>query len=231
MPCNPDLLRQTNSKDQDRYSQREKDRCEGVYLEQVAGAVGDLLVASLTTAGKLPVQWPANGPLRLQWHSPVTGPVHIQAFPVVPRKYFRLDVVSDAGSSYDWNTGIISRYLTPSETGVVAWTTTQVNGRDQRIYLPLVVGASGTSAAAYRLTLVPPVDLSEIYFTFASTVPGEKPLRSRTPLRFGSYPADQRIDMDLPPVPKPGLYRVELIGDRKDQGSVFTPPFLVSYGP
>ena len=228
-PCDLELVRQTNPKDNDRYVQRDKDRCEGVYLQQVAGTVGDLLVASLTAPVAGLVQWPANGTLTLRWNQFASGNVHIQAFPLVPRKYFRLDVVRSAAASYDWNTNLVAKYLTPAEAGLVAWTIAQINGRNERVYLPMGVGSSGVPKGPYRLTLVPPADLREVYLTVASIALGEKPLRMHAPLKFGSYPANQKIEVDLPPLPKAGLYRVEFVGDRKDQGSVATPPFLVNH--
>jgi hypothetical protein len=227
-PCDLDLIRQTNPQDSDRYLARDKDRCEGVYLQQVSATVGELLVASLTASGGGPAQWPASGALALRWNQSSSGDVHIQAFPLVPRKHFRLDVLRGEATTYDWNTILVKRYLAPSETGLVAWTIAPVNGRKQRIYLPITVGSSEAPKGPYRLTLVPPVELSEVYLTVASVAPGDRPLRFHVPLKLGSRPANQRIDIDLPPLPKAGLYRVEVVGDRKDQGSVSTPPFLVN---
>ena len=233
-PCDSELVRQANPNDRDRYSQREKDRCEGVYLQQVSGTIGELLVVSLTTAGARLAQWPSNGALPLRWNFfAASSEVHIQAFPIVPRKHFRMDVVRGAVESpvesYDWNTNLVAKYLAPSEAGLVSWTLAQINGRRQRVYLPMAVGTSAVPKGPYRLTLVPPTDLSEVYLTVAGIAPGEKPLRTHTPLKFGSYPANQKIEVDLPPLPKAGLYRVELEGDRKDQGSVATPPFLINH--
>lgn len=229
-PCDLELVRQTNPNDKDRYVQRDKDRCEGVYLQLVSGTVGELLVASLTAPSGGPMQWPAIGALTLRWNQFSGGDVHIQAFPLVPRKHFRLDVLRRAVASYDWNTNLVAKYLAPAEVGLVAWTIAPVNGRNQRVYLPLAVGSSGAPRGPYSVTLVPPADLSEVYLTVASIAPGERPLRMHAPLKFGSYRKDQKIEVDLPLLPRAGLYRVELVGDRKDQGSVATPPFLVNHG-
>jgi hypothetical protein len=225
VPCDLELVHQTDPKDNDRYMQREKDRCEGVYLENYASTVGDLLVASLTTRERSR-QWPAGGPLALRWNQFPGADVHLQAFPLVPRKHFRLDVRAGAVTSYEWNTNLVAKYLTPDQTGLVVWTTSTVNAHGE---LPIAVGPSGSPSGLYRLTLLPPVELSEVYLTVASIAPGEMPLRVHTPLKFGLYPANQKIDVDVPPLPKAGLYRVELIGDRKNQGSVATPPFLINH--
>jgi hypothetical protein len=228
-PCDLDLVSQTNIRDNDRYFQRYKDRCEGVYLQQVAGTIGDLLVASLTASDGGPTQWPESGALTLRWNQFSTGDVHIQAFPLVPRKHFRLDVLSAPSASYDWRTSLVAKYLAPVEVGVVAWTSSQINGRNQRVYLPIAVGPAGIPKGPYHLTLLPPVDLSEVYLTVASVAPGKRSFRNHTPLKFGSYPANQKIEVDIPPLPESGLYRVAVEGDRKDQGSVATPPLLINH--
>jgi hypothetical protein len=228
-PCDTELVVQTNPNDGDRYTQRDKDRCEGVYLQRVAGTVGNLLVASLSSAGGRLTQWPSTGKLTLRWNQFSGGPVHIQAFSLVPRKHFRLDVLSNGATSYDWNTNLAGKYLALSEAGVVAWTIAPVNGYNQRVYLPLSPVSGKAPKGPYALTIVPPVDLSELYLTVASIEPGAKALRMHAPLKYGSYRQDQKIDVDLPALPKTGLYRVELVGDRKDQGSVATPPFLVNH--
>jgi hypothetical protein len=228
-PCDPELVHQTDPNDKDRYALREKDRCEGVYLQNVSGTVGDLLVASLTGASEGSWAWPAAGDLALRWHQFSAGDVHIQAFPLVPRKYFRLDVLPGAVASYEWNTDLVAKYLAPNQTGLVAWSITAISGHNERVYLPMAIGAPGAPSGPYRLTILPPVELEEVYLTVASAVPGEKPLQTHNPLRFGAYPANQKIEVNLPPLPKSGLYRVELVGDRTDRGSLATPPFLINH--
>jgi hypothetical protein len=84
-----------------------------------------------------------------------SGDVHIQAFPLVPRKYFRLDVSTRAVASYEWNTNLVAKYLTPDQTGLVAWTTAIINGHSKRVYLPIAVAASGVPSGPYRLALLP----------------------------------------------------------------------------
>jgi hypothetical protein len=227
-PCDLELVHQTDPKDNDRYMQREKDRCEGVYLQNVSSTIGDLLVASLTGSGRSR-QWPGGGGLALHWNQFSGGDVHIQALPLVPRKHFRLDVLTGAVTSYEWNTNLVAKYLTPDQIGLVAWTTSTVNGHGERVYLPIAVGASGPPSSPYRLTVLSPVELSEVYLTVANIVSGEMPLQVHTPLKFGLYPANQKIEVDVPPLPKSGLYRIELIGDRKGQGSVATPPFVINH--
>ena len=228
-PCDVELLHQADPNDKDRYSQREKDRCEGVYLQNVSSTVGQILVASVTATSGGPWQWPAGGRLALHWNQFSNGDVHIQAFPLVPQKHYRLDVLTRAVSTYEWNTDLVAKHLAPDQTGLVAWTIAAINGNSRRVYLPMRVGTVGATNGPYRLTLVPPAELSEVYVTVASVVSGENPLQVHKPLRYGFYPANRKIEVDLPPLPKSGLYRVELIGDRRNSGSVTTPPFLINH--
>ncbi len=61
--CDPDLIRQTNPNDVDRYMDR-GGRCEGLYAEQVSLS-GNLLVASLTEGPVTPGAW-SGQPLTMQ---------------------------------------------------------------------------------------------------------------------------------------------------------------------
>lgn len=226
-PCDAELLSQVNRKDDDRYRVR-GDRCEGLYNEQVGGSFGNLLVASLT-AGRIPANaWPPAKAVTVQCRYKEAVDVHIQAFPLQPRTYYRLDTVKRGSAiAYQWDTGVVAKYLKPANVGLVAWASTMVDGRRQRVYLPVRAEAAG---GANQLIVVPPVDLREVYLTVTSTVAGEKPLKLRTPLRGGSYLANQRIEIELPPMLREGFYRVEVSGDRKDLGSVTTAPFLIYSG-
>jgi hypothetical protein len=226
-PCDTDLLRETNPRDADRYRDR-GGRCEGLYAEQVSGTFGNLLVASLTAGNATPGAWTAR-PLTVQCQYKEPAEVHIQAFPLQPRTFYRLDAVERGSTiSYNWDTEVIARYLKPTNVGLVAWTFAMVDGRTQRVYLPVrnpTVAATGPM----KLIVLPPVDVSEAYVTIASTTAGEKPLRQQTPVGKGPYLANQRIEIDIPVLPHEGLYRVEVRGTG-DIGSVTTPPFLIYNG-
>ena len=220
--CDPDLLRQTSPGDPDRYKDR-GNRCEGLYAEQVS-YTGNLLVASLTSGVGTPTAWTAK-PLTLQCKYKTPSDIHLQAFLLQPRPFYRLDVVQRAADlSWNWNTEVIARYARPVNVGVVAWTIAVIDGRPQRIYLP--VRNPANPAGLLKLIVLPPVPVTEAYLTVASTTPGEKPLRNQTPLGKGSYQKNERIEIDLPPLPHEGLYSVEVAG-RSGTGSVFAPPFLI----
>jgi hypothetical protein len=223
--CDPDLIRHTNPNNVDRYKQR-GDRCEGLYAEQV-NLTGNLLVASLTMGPVMPPAF-AGQPLTVLCRYKEPADVHIRAFLLQPRPFYRLDVVQRGSViSWNWDTEVIARYAKPANVGLVAWTSAFVDGRTQRVYLPVRGPAAGTNGPM-KLIVLPPVAVSEAYVTIAGTAPGEKPLRQQAPVGKGSYLKNQRIEIDIPALPHEGLYRVDVTG-RSDVGSVSAPPFLI-YG-
>ena len=221
--CDADLVRQTNPRDVDRYMDR-GGRCEGLYAEQVS-LTGNLLVASLTTGSVTPEVWTGQ-PLRVLCRYRETADVHIQAFLLQPRPFYRLDVIQRGSSiSWAWNTEVIARYGKSVNVGIVAWTSALIDGQSQRIYLP-VRGTATRSSGSMKLIMLPPVAVSEAYVTIASTRPGEKPLRHQTPVGKGSYLRNERIEIEVPPLPHEGLYRIDVNG-RSEIGSVSAPEFFI----
>ena len=229
--CDTDLLRQANPNDVDRYMDR-GGRCEGLYAEQVS-LTGNLLVASLTSGPVMPNAW-AGQPLTVQCRYKEPADVHIQAFLLQSRPFYRLDVVQRGSAiSWNWDTEVIARYAKPVNVGLVAWTSAFVDGRAQRVYLPVSNPAVSNPAVRpsgpMKLIVLPPVAVSEAYVTIAGTAPGERPLRQQAPVGKGSYLRNQRIEIDIPPLPHEGLYRVDVIG-RGDVGSVSAPTFWIYSG-
>jgi hypothetical protein len=225
--CDAELIRQvqlTNSKDADRYLDR-GGRCEGLYSEQVS-LTGNLVVESLTAGSVTPSAW-SGRPLTVQCRYKEPADVHIQAFLLLPRPFYRLDALQRGSViSWNWDTEVVSRYAKPVNVGLVAWTSALVDGQTQRVYLP-VTGPAGGPRDPVKLVVVTPVEVSEAYVSVASTVPGEKPLRQKEPVGKGSYLKNQKIEIDIPPLPHEGLYRVEVTGKG---GIVSTPEFLIYSG-
>ena len=229
-PCDPELKSKADPQDKSGYMERAKgERCEGTYLQQVSATYGGLWIASLTANRAALAKW--AGPLPLEWPRVGSGSVRIQVFPLRPRTYYRADITQPAGSnSYQWNTDLVANRLPPAEVGLVAWTETAISGRAQRVYLPVSTQkAASAPAKPYKLIVIPPVELREVYLTIAENANRSKPLLDHKALKYGSYSANQKIEIDLPVLAKPGLYVVEVSGDRRDQGSVTTGPFLIQH--
>jgi len=224
MVCDPDLLLHTNPKDVDSYRER-PGRCEGLYAEQVSLSTGNLLVASLTAGSATPNKW-SGQPLTLECRYKESASVHIQAFLLESRYFYRLDAIQQGRAiSWNWDTEVVAKYAKPVNVGLVAWTSALIKGQTQRVYLPVANSAVGPQAP-FKLVLVAPQAVSEAYLTIAGLAPGEKPLREKAPVGKGSYLKNQRIEIDIPPLPHEGLYRVEVTG-RSDIGSVATPAFFI----
>jgi len=221
-PCDGDLLRQVNRNDADRYQPRGNDRCEGVYLDPVSNN-GRLWIASLTSGAMPPAKW--QGPLQLQWNGYRSAGVTLQAYSLRPRFYYRLDSARPAGvDRFGWPTDMVAKYLPPHEVGLVAFTTATVDGRQSRVYLPL--GQSARPATPYQLTMVSTADLSEVSVSISPV--GGKPLQVQQKLPLGRIVKGQPFLVPLPSFPKPGVYRVDVIGQAdRSADSVMAPPLLI----
>jgi len=198
-PCDTEVESKAERNDDFRYRERKKgELCEGSYLQKVASTFGGLWIASLT-ANRTPIsEWPAALPL--EWRTYGSDTVRIRAFPLRPRTYYRADIVLPAGSSsYRWNTDLIRNRLSPSEVGLVASTAATVDRRQQAVYLPVSSPKLPPSETTrrYKLIVIPPVELREVFLTVADNANRAKPLRDHVALRYGSYPANQRIEIDL----------------------------------
>lgn len=223
--CDPLISRYLNRSDPDRYRQRKgEDRCEGVYNDPINTESGSLWVASLVS-GSFPAKW--EGPLKLQWRSYGENPATIQGYSLRPYTRYRLDTRT-TGTSYSWPTDRVNRYLQPADTGFVAFSTVNIEGRPARVYLPLAQNAQ--PAAPYRLTMISTTDLAGAS-VLVSPVGGGKPLHERKKLSVGSIVRGQPFPVELPPFPRPGLYRVDVIGQRRTSGSVTAAPPVILYHP
>jgi hypothetical protein len=222
-PCDPELRPPVG----DPYAYRPRDgRCEGVYARDVGLAT--LLVASLTSSFA-PFDPAMSDSIVLTWQAPQRLPVHVRAHGLRRRLYYRMDAeLPAAQSQWSWPAGLLAALqLGAADIGVVAWTELPAGDVARRVYLPLRVGARAGAPAAERITLVlvPGRELREAYLHLVPIdAAGEAgaPIRSGEPLGYGYYPADRRIDIELPALPAPGLYRVEVGAELAGGGTIAT---------
>jgi hypothetical protein len=221
--CDPELTRYTNRNDPDRYINR-GDRCEGVYNEPVSGDNGRLWIASFTAGAPL-AKW--QGPLDLRWLRP-TNPAEttIQAHSLRPHSFYRLDS-RQPSATYRWPTDLIARYLPPAEVGLVAFTDVALEGRSTRVYLPLSLATN--TGAPYRLTMVPTVELTGA--TVLVSPVGGKPLQERRKLPVGPIVRGQPFLVDLPALPRPGYYRIDVLGQTRSSGVITSAPLVIYHAP
>jgi hypothetical protein len=202
------------------------DRCEGIYVQQVAGAT--LLVASFTAAFD---EYDLNSArnLTVRWTAPASSEVHLRAFGLRRKLYYRMDATRpSAGRFYDWPVDVLAGLNLPrAEIGMVGWIRHPVGKIERDLYLPLQVSAKdGTSGAGpYTLVLLPGVPLSEVYVSVASVGSDGRPatwIRDEQPLKYNYYPAERPIDIRIDRPATSGLYYVLISADIASGGSLTT---------
>jgi hypothetical protein len=209
--CDPQLLQPPS--DPNGYRLRE-DRCEGVYIRQVAGET-DLSVASLTEFFQ-DYDLSSGSNLRLDW-SHFAEPLHVRATALRPHTYYRMDSFRPAGSTtYFWKTGVLaSLQLGHNDVGIIGWVVRRVGQDTRNIYVPLRVSQTGppTRSEAYQLVLYPGADLTEVYLTLAPVRPngssGQYLIKNK-PLRYHYYPAERGIAVSIPRPAALGVYRLDI---------------------
>jgi hypothetical protein len=210
-PCDPRLARP--AKDPLGYERR-GDRCEGLYIQEVAGSAG-LLVASLIEAAPSFAFAPGER-LRLEWTAEGQPAVRLRAVALRRRLYYRMDAVRPAGSStFEWPTDILaSLKMSTQELGLVGWMERQVGPRLEDVYVPLRMGKGQIARSGrYVLLIVPGNELSEIYVTLAEVGPDGRDvavIRRDERLGYGYYPAERSIRVQLPVLDRPAVYRLQL---------------------
>lgn len=220
--CDPQLRQSTD----DPYGYRlRNDRCEGIYIREVAST--PLLVASLTESVEdfdltvnqnLVVEWTAPGP--------ASADIHLRALALRHRLYYRMDTIRAAGSaSYVWPPNLLATLnLHRSDLGIVAWTS-YVQGNTKRdVYLPLRIRQQGAAnkSHGYQLTLLPGVDLAEVFVSLAPTKPDGSPgafIKKDQALGYGYYPAERGITLSIPELKTPGVYYLEIGATLRDGSS------------
>jgi hypothetical protein len=212
-PCDTRLLQQT----QDPLAYRLRgERCEGVYVRDVAGA-GGFSVVGFIEASPTPIGIERNEPLHLAWEPSDDVIVNVRAVSLRRRLYYRMDARQPAGATgFDWPMDVVGALdLGSDELGVVAWIQRDVGGTEQEVYVPVRVSRAGTPAQhdGYVVQVVPGTELTEVFVTLAAVDASgrdEATVVRDGPLRRGFYPAGRVIPIRLPSLPRPGLYRLQL---------------------
>jgi hypothetical protein len=223
--CDPQL-RQA-SEDPNGYRSR-GDRCEGVYFKEVGSTT--LLVASLTESVQdFDV---ANGkPLLIEWTAPAGAEVHVRARVLRHRLFYQMDTVRPPGSgSYTWPTALLAKFnLRKNELGWMAWAALPVGTATRDVYVPLRVRqAAGSRSSSYQVTLLPGVELSEVFISLAPVDREGRVgsfIKKDEPLKYSYYPADRPITIQLPELGEPGIYTLEIKAIRRSGGGASAPPF------
>jgi hypothetical protein len=198
------------------------DRCEGVFVQQVANT--PLSIASFGRLN-LPQSFAQSKSLIVEW-SPVATEMRLRAYSLKPRIYYQMDSRQPAGAaSYRWSTDVLNALeLAPNDIGVVAWTERNIGGIHRDVYLPVRIGASiESSDTRYELIVLPGNELSEVFIGLAkiSTDGATSTVISKpAPLGYGYYPAGRRLRIPVGPISAPGTYVVEIGATLKTGGAI-----------
>jgi hypothetical protein len=198
------------------------DRCEGVYVQSVAGT--PLLVAGFTaTFDQYDVRTVQS--LDVGWSSPTEGRIQLRAYGLRRKLHYRMDAsLPSSRRSYNWPTEILTGLEIPqSEVGVAGWIGTRVGPTDRDVYLPLRIPAQRSRPERYTLVLLPSVPLSEVYVSVAPVDANGRPakyIRDEEPLKYNYYPAERAIEIPISGLPTPGIYYVLIGAELKDGGSL-----------
>lgn len=220
--CDPNLKQEAQPQG---YRQR-GDRCEGYFIQPVAG--GRLDIQSFAQTRRIDVA--GKSELTLDWPSFGKESVQLRAYSLSPKEYYRMDTIRPSGqTSYAWPVAIpASRNLA---IGLVSWTKALVGSSRESVYLP--VSVAGASSGTYTITLVPSATADQVYVTIAALNPDGsrgRVLRNREPLNLGYYPAFRSIPVNLPPPPA-GLYRADFAASWENGSSATAGMYFYSAGP
>jgi hypothetical protein len=200
------------------------DRCEGIYVQQVAGAT--LLLASFTEMFEEYDPRSARE-LKIRWTTPATGDVHLRAYGLRRKLYYRMDAKRPASPrSFDWPADLLGALNIPKrELGVVGWIRQPVGRIERDVHLPLriTVNQEGSSPGPYALVLLPGVPLSEVYVSVAPVDSDGQPAkwtRYEQPLENNYYPPESPIDIRIERPAASGVYYVLIGADIAGGGSL-----------
>jgi hypothetical protein len=139
---------------------------------------------------------------------------------------------------YTWPTGVLSGLkIRQRDIGALAWTTRDIGGSPQKVYLPLSISSAGRSPAPPRYTLVvfPGVRLREVSLTLGAADsagrPAGKLIWNDHALDRGYYPPERPIRIALPQLRSAGLYHVRVSARLRDGSPVGLDRFLIEVPP
>jgi len=218
--CDPDLRPPKN----DPYAyQLRGDRCEGIYIRDVAGTTLDVVSLTESVEEFSPA---AGSDLLIEWSSAPNVALHLRAHALRPRLYYQMDTLRPAGSaSYSWPADLLRELkLMRNEIGVLGWSSRMIGGTERTIYFPLRVSQQKPvlRSPSYKLVLLPGVELDEVFISLAPVGEDGHPgvfIVDDKSLERGYYPADKPVAIDLPPLRIPGLYYLEIGAKLRTGGS------------
>ncbi|MFZ1413069.1 MAG: hypothetical protein WAS73_00600 [Defluviicoccus sp.] len=197
------------------------ERCEGVYAQPVSAAT--LIVASFTQ-GPVRYAFDSHAPIQISWTAGSQKPTHLRARSLKRNVYYQMDSVQMAPpATFEWPADVLRALnLGSDEIGVLGWMTETLDEAARPVHLPLKVhqpDGPETDSDTYTLMLIPGVELKELQISIDQLDNRGRLVRSTVPqhpLKFGFYPPNRAIAIELPKLSEPGHYYLELTGERQD---------------
>lgn len=197
------------------------ERCEGVYAQPVSATT--LVVASFTQ-GPVRYAFDAPAPIQISWTDGPQKPTHLRARSLKRNVYYQMDSVQKAPSAtFVWPADVLRALdLGSDEIGVLGWMNETLGEAARPVHLPLKVqqpDGPETTGETYTLMLIPGVELKEIQLSIDQLDERGRLVRTAVPqhpLKFGFYPPNRAIAIELPKLSEPGHYYLELTGERED---------------
>ena len=210
--CDPFLT--TNPDHPFGYQNRKKNRCEGIYIQQVSGST--LHIASFTESFE-DYDLNSDKNLLIEWTPTDDQAIHLRAYSLKRKVYYRMDTTRDAGSSsYTWPTDVLRAYdMKRKSIGVVAWTKSLLRDVERNIYLPIRLSQQEKPAQTkeYKLILIPGRELKEVYVSLTKLGTDGKPesvIQDGEALNYGYYPAGRGLTVPVTKLNGSGIYYVEI---------------------
>jgi hypothetical protein len=199
------------------------DRCEGIYVQQVAGTT--LILASLTQSFE-DYDLTSGDDLIIEWTARGAGTLRVRAQGIKRDLYYRMDAVRPSETQvYRWHSDVLAaQHVTRADIGVLGWTRESLGGADRDVFIPLRIRQHHPRAAtvAYDLVLFPTVALKEVYVSLAAVGADGVPnrfIKQGAPLGYGYYPAERPVNVRLRDPGDTGIYYVEIGADLAAGGS------------
>lgn len=211
-PCDPRLAQQND--DPQGYRLR-GDRCEGIYIREVAGSLA-LSVVSFTESFE-DFDPASSKNLRVEWPRFGNESMRLRAQGLTYKLHYRMDAIRPpGGTTYLWPSSLLGALgIKKSDIGIVGRTTQWVDGTKREIYLPLRITQEPNTASPrnYRLVLLSGEELKDVLLSLALVGQGGRGdayLQKNKPLEYSYYPAEKPIPILLPELKAPGIYRLEI---------------------
>ena len=201
------------------------DRCEGMYVQEVAASDSLRLASFASSLSDFSPETAAA--IEIGWGDVPGDSVHLRA-QGFGRLYYRMDTELPRDPPFRWSTSVLAALgIEGKDLGILGWTTMNVGGREERVYLPLTVGRSPDAAETgrYQLEIEPAQELEEIYLSVVRADREGEPvefLRDQEALGYGYYPAATATTIPVKISGSFGLYRVEIVATLDGGGRAAT---------